>query len=109
MIQQIVWIDAVEEAGDPVEEARLTLLLERLEKAGIDVARWDALSAPDDAAAELNALPALVIDGEAKCEGRLPTAEEWRKWIDFDALPRSCGCASGGCAGCPGRTVCRKA
>ena len=39
MIRTVVWIDALDEALDPIEEARMTLLLERLGRAGIDVAR----------------------------------------------------------------------
>ena len=107
MIRTVVWIDALDEALDPIEEARLTLLLERLGRAGIDTARWDALSVPEGLTVE--AVPALVIDGEVKCAGRHPSAEEWRQWIDFDAPPRSGGCAAGGCAGCPGRAVCHGA
>ncbi|MGI6557185.1 MAG: hypothetical protein ACOX1H_07780 [Pseudoramibacter sp.] len=47
MSRTVVWIDALNEEADPIEEARLTLLLERLGRAGIDVARWDALSVPE--------------------------------------------------------------
>lgn len=109
MIRKVIWIDALDEGSDPVEETRLTLLLERLEKAGIDVERWDALSIPEGLRIDPSTLPALMIDREVKCAGIYPTAEEWRKWIDFDALPRSCGCAAGGCSGCLGSAVCHGA
>ena len=36
MIRTVVWIDAFGAARAPIEEARLTLLLERLGRAGID-------------------------------------------------------------------------
>lgn len=109
MIKSLTWMDSLEEPEDAAAEARLSLILARLKAAGIDVYRWDPLTAP--AGCSFQTLPALEIDGEVKCTGRKPMAEEWRQWIDFDALPRRCGCASGGCASagcavCPGREVC---
>lgn len=62
----------------------------RLEKMVRDVVEEDGLSATFSKVKELDAImaynvaltPALVIDGEVKCSGRLPTKLEISSWVN---------------------------
>ena len=66
--------------------AKCKELFERAKTAIAKSGRFAQLEKVEDVMAIMNdgvaSTPALVIDGEVKCAGRLPTVDEILKWIE---------------------------
>ncbi len=57
------------------------LVQEALDRAGIDGSVEKVTDFAEMAKAGVLSTPALVIDGEVKCTGRIPRAEEIAAWL----------------------------